>query len=687
MNEFKGANQIARPSFKHVLRILSLGVLALLPLVCRAGQDDAHYKLLNGIDVVFDEKQPESERSIPSEWLKEAAAAKVSISLEFAIIQDSVDCESTVFEKKVNFEHCDFVSYVNFTYATFKDGCAFTHASFDSSVDFDSASITGTAAFDDVGFERGLECDGATINGEFTFQDCYPLKTNVVFSFINVSFLQAARFSYCEFSGPANFIGASFSGDVTFDTCHADRDCDFKEARFMHTVSFNDVHFAGDLRFSGANLAKDLMIHSGSTLDGSAWFDGTHLGGNVDLSGFLFNGPTTFENATLDGNAGFTNVVFSNVANFKTTRFSSRANFAEARFCNATSFDGARFDDVAEFPKSSFSANVNFSNSHFSRLSDFRGARFDGTALFAGVIFDGYLRFGVSDELPHFAWQFNGKADFSGSQFNSVAQFGEATFKEDLVCDFCRFSLAPQFQNVLFGRNLGLKETSFPAIYFSSTGTVRNQTQFGGCVDLRGATYQRMQTELTTLLRAVGKVIPYDRQQYTQLEKALQSVGLDDDGNAVYLERMTLEHERIRSPVHRVFDSLYRWLANYGVQPYRLVVISFVLVMLGAAVFRLPFSVSTKDDEENVKQLGQERLSWTRALLLSLRYFVPVTLPVMTRLVASDGRVALVVPLLRPIRSVSLNPAACVTFLLTLPGWILVPLGVAAVSGLLKIKP
>ncbi len=100
--------------------------------------------------------------------------------------------------------------------------------------------------------------------------------------------------------------------------------------------------------------------------------------------------------------------------------------------------------------------------------------------------------------------------------------------------------------------------------------------QFQKAVDLRGCTYDRIQVDWRSLLRRRDgneRINPYDRQPYARLEKIFRAVGQDRAADKVYLERRRVERQRmfIQAPLSWLGDLLYKWIANYGVRPYRLI--------------------------------------------------------------------------------------------------------------------
>ncbi|MFA6546015.1 MAG: hypothetical protein WCS99_16465, partial [Limisphaerales bacterium] len=122
---------------------------------------------------------------------------------------------------------------------------------------------------------------------------------------------------------------------------------------------------------------------------------------------------------------------------------------------------------------------------------------------------------------------------------------------------------------------------------------------------------------------------------------------------------------------------------NYGIRPYRLLVFAAVLVWLGALVFQLPGAVVRKDKPAGESQ-SASRLSRWDALALSMCYFLPVEFPLEEQWLAGTTSLQVHIPLIK--KPVRLRPAAIANFVLRTSGWIIVPLTLAAVTGMLKVS-
>ncbi|MFD8652329.1 pentapeptide repeat-containing protein [Streptomyces mirabilis] len=129
---------------------------------------------------------------------------------------------------------------------------------------------------------------------------------------------------------------------------------------------------------------------------GRARFDGARFDGEADFADATFNGPAEFDGA-----------VFTDYGRFKAAHFESTSSFAGVQFSEA-SFENAVFVSATRFMHAKFQYDSRFMRAQFSDLAIFVMARFGGVVSFEGSVFT--------------------EARFSGTRFENIADFSNATF-------------------------------------------------------------------------------------------------------------------------------------------------------------------------------------------------------------------------------------------------------------------
>jgi hypothetical protein len=276
-------------------------------------------------------------------------------------------------------------------------------------------------------------------------------------------------------------------------------------------------------------------------------------------------------------------------------------------------------------------------------------------------------------------------ARFWGAKVEGAAEFNGCEFRGSSNFTYLEVKGAATFLGVRFEESVILAGARFGVLSF---GDDEHTATLTGSINLLGCTYESIDNAWRTLL---PKIAPFDRQPYNQLERFLRSRGRDREAGEVYLERRKCERalakrevmgrgtafrERLQALPHLASEVTQWVLFQYGVRPVRLLVVTGVFIMVGLFVFATPGAVEPREIRAPgtaVRDFTKTPLSLYEALGFSLRTFIPIVeLPVGTRWVPSST------PLWGTAVTVDAYASAH-----RLAGAILVPLGVAALTGLL----
>jgi uncharacterized protein YjbI with pentapeptide repeats len=327
-----------------------------------------------------------------------------------------------------------------------------------------------------------------------------------------------------------------------------------------------------------------------------------------------------FSHAVILGAAIFTDVVFDGDAAFVSTHFHGQARFERVRFGGPANFRGARFGGTAMF-RAEFAERSDFAMAHFASVADF------GAASDAGWEIDGH----VSEASSRFV-----DLDLSYAEFAGDVQLQGARIRDRLVLRQCVVGslLLPQGFAALPDR-----------------------------IDLRGCRYGHIEVDAVDLT-GHERLQPHSAQPYADLERVFRKMGDAATADRIYLAGCRAERKyRWKTRNGAWLSSVVYWgLANYGVRPYRLIAYSAALLV----VFTLYFSHLGTLEHEPIR--GAARVAYDASLSeafgVSLREFFPVDLPILKQVAPG------------PIDW----PAAILKFF----GWLLVPLGLASVTGILR---
>lgn len=559
-----------------------------------------------------------------------------------------------------------------------KDSGTFRRVSFHYDANFWNASIKGAARFDAAHFGGRADFEHVQVGRRAYFDAAGPAQKPV-----SARFCAGVNFIDADIEGTVSFEGACFEGDADFerlttggslyfrsyvpDAPEADGPADgaggggvIVPVRFERSVRFHGCQTRSNVEFGGAQFVAAPPTKNGAAEKDEANFARMVVGGSFSLrprsgtdAAARFEKKAVFTGVEIKGRAWFSGASFVAPADFTGMHVHGNAHFdhwqspegGEARG------EGAAAAEAGERQRRTGSAA-------FHDVADFNSATFDNRVSFEGVVFER-------------------KADFTGVRGAGEVNFEGAKFKSDAVFREARFS-SLRFDRRRRRRSglllivaawlwaLRRGRASYTK-YRRQRADARAQTrQFRGAVDLRGCVYDRIEVKLRSLLRRVKAaenedLHKYDRQPYTQMSKALRAVGDDRRAEFVYVKQRIRELVLTWNRLLRDLRSLLLWrafrdlanllldlllwaVAQFGVQPERLLVISFVVVAVGARVFSFKDAVQyrepdpaqpptativTRDREPwtlavNAREKNTTTLGWHDSLRLSVSQFLPV---------------------------------------------------------------
>jgi len=607
---------------------------------CPAVRSCAEQRLRAGLTVKFppwrvaESRAELAARTIPSKWIRaliKSESIRVPIDVENAVIVGSLNLDSVVAKRKVSLINCRILGNASFAFATFSESANFTGTRF-----FRVANFNGTQA------ARDFRLTESEFQGDAFFQDLHVHES-------------------------LNAQGAQFNGVADFSRAEID-----KSAFFDRETDNRCAVFSGMAKFQGMDV-RDSAVFKCSRFLADVTFENLKVGGSAFFDeGVEFKGKATFLLAHIRQNAVFLGAKFRQESHFDWARFDGAASFWDQKH-SPTEFDG-----VVHFSSAVFGADAIFQDAYFAVFAGFDDVEFDGAADFSGAQFKGGVDF-TGARLPRGALfsrtKFWGPANFSQIVADRDCKFGEAEFNNAAV-----FREA-QARVVFFG------EPSSAGLETPTVSSLSQTTKFEGPVDLRGFTYDRIYVNRRDLFKWIA---PYDRQPYTQMEQALRKTGADDEADDVYVERRTVEGSRISfwpQPLGWLWDRSYKWIANYGILNWQLIVFAASLLIMGTTFFSQPGMVELKKADNKQEPLcyflpvAPVCLAWHQALAFSFHEFVPLSLPIADKWIPSATGLQFKIP--HTDRLLTLNPTLISTILRS-AGWIIVPIAVAALSGLLR---
>ena len=635
--------------------------------------------LLRGQPVIFSQDATDDLRTVPAKLIEEAVLKSKKVEIWNAVISGQLRLTNRQISQEIRLVRCT-LSGSDFSFSTFESGLTLSGTSFSGPVNFRSAV-----------FNHGVRLSSTHFGGkQNTF---YNIQVKGNFLARRAHFSGIADFADARFGPDVDFTGAVFE-DSSFNSAKIDGSGHFVEATFTGAVEFSNIAAEHDLEFDYSQF---------NSAENTAWFDGLKVGGDLVCRSAVFAGDTRFVGGHVCGGATFERTQFRNDASFESMKVDSDLILEDAILTGKANFVAMKIEGTGIFRRARFlsARKTRFDISHFADGVIFQGVYFRGKVDFLNVHIGLNARFNgaVFDDVARFeAAKFMGLAEFKSGEWDNIIYLGPVC--TNLTFDHARFEQDACFDDAVFNGNVSFRDTAFRAIYFSESGEVihhsQRKEQFQGEIDLRGCTYNQIQANWESLLnfgrvsesrfdRFIRRRItfwkpiryrqqPYNRQPYKQLESFFSASGQPEIADEIYLERRRIERKqkRHKNLLRWLADLLfYAGLARYGVRPLRLIVLSVILLVAGTSYFSHPHAARAKEKDAPPPYA----LSHLQAFQLSLHQFLPVEIPMGDQWVpapeASED-------------TLEIRPSTFATILLKLPGWILVPLGLAALTGLLR---
>lgn len=575
--------------------------------------------------------------------------------------------------------------------------------------EFYDVKVNGTADFSGTYFRSGAAFDRTVVDGRWLFgcAECGPgsRRRRLTVARDAVSMIDTVVNGIANFEGVRLLAGGNFNrlriksnlfvraftrgarlwrprlgpGTTFLEAC-VEGTADFNGAQFDGVV-FSRMKVGGDAFWSGVVApetapGRALPGYATTAFTGAAWFDSVRIEGSARFSGAAF---TTVPPVDPDDRE------------VRFYRLSVGRDLVCGPFARGRVWVKARFDRP-----------VSFTRVHVGGNADFFATEFSAPAQFESMHVHGHARFRPTtkpDTPPtEVAPVFHADARFWGARIEGALECNGCVFEGR--SDFATVSVAGylDFVTSRFERDLTLAQSRLSTLRLGS-GETEAVFADDARVNLKGCTYTALDGSWKNLLT---RLEPFDRQPYSELERVLRQAGHEREAGEVYLTR------RRREGKQAIRDLRQRGLANrltalaqvlshgvqwgvfrYGVRPFRLFVGTALIVALGAWVFSQPGAVVERDAPAAQRPAGRrapeppaapardyttQPLSAAESFGYSLRLFIPIVeLPVGARWLPS--------PLARAGRTrLTVEAYASVH---RLAGAILVPLGVAALTGLL----
>jgi len=597
---------------------------------------------------------------------------KCGIEIIDCDFRDEVDIASCEFEQLVNLSNTRFdkafvggglrtvyKSGLICDNAQFKGGATFSQVSCEGKASF-NAAIFGVesdasradhgkvASFESAMFGTALDCEAAIFwiganfqsvqsKGYGNFEKAAFKNQETVVTFEFASFGTVFSCTGAVFRQGVNCEGLKCGGHGFFESArfeHEKADVSFRAASFGGALNCGKTQFKGPVNFNGFECRYGSFRSARfRNKDSKADFTYASFAIGIDCDFASFRGPTTFNSLQCGG-----------VAHFKRNQFWHRKS-------------------PATFRASSIARAINFPRSCFWGSADFREVTCKGVANLTKCKFKGAE-----------------PVDFSFSSFGVNVDFTDTHFAAGAILKSTEVASALTLKDTIFEKSIDFNKAQIGSLKIEAyrpfpKGGVDFRDSRIGVFDLPGQTWEEMLD--------CQDPQKFTRDTYLQLEAYYKDIGNEYAARKVYLAGRNALRERAKTKGNNVHwsagnwvnDSILKWLTGYGVQTWRLMIVVGLLLAVSIPIFWSSDSLkakpqATKAAPANSPQPSPEppaKPTRLERLVYPLEIFVPVV-----KLDVADNWQP--IPDWRRVYSIFYR----------ICGWLLIPLLVASIAGIVK---
>jgi uncharacterized protein YjbI with pentapeptide repeats len=439
----------------------------------------------------------------------------------------------------------------------------------------------------------------------------------------------------CRFQGPANFGGCEFKKSLTLKQAVFSQMANFYRLKVGLDAFLAEAVFDGPVDFGGATIDGQLVLAGARFADKSreANFNGFSAGQSLSLKNAVFEGGVDFTGAKLGGGLNAKGARFAGLdqrVSFNGVKVAQSASFLNAVFQGPVDLGGAEisgefFADGARFESSVQKVSLNglkvgprasFDGTVFKGPVDFSMASIAGILIFSQARFDNKERppnfFGLKVDQHAFFMEtaFQGGVSMVGTSFKNLMLSGSAdsplTYREvnldgavvdysliigDLNLDTLQASRLQVkgpaiLKKVKISRKADLRDSSFYSLKMMDVTWPANPEE----VWPEGLTYQSVSAgegpQDWQKLLAWLNYSRMDTRGYRQLEDFFQHGGYKDRAVTVYIQGNRREVlQKWWHPGNLATLIFWDGLAGYGKKPARTLWVSLLIVLIGTIFF------------------------------------------------------------------------------------------------------
>ena len=514
-----------------------------------------------------------------------------------ATIEEPIDVTNAQIPWEVWLDYCQFMSAVTFKGASFRGLVSVRNSTFKANADFNSMKVGGAAFFRQTGFEGRVDFGFADIASSFEADEAqFNDKEN------------EANFAAMKVGGLVFFRRAVFQGPVNFGSARIEMNFEANEARFNdkqhvanfnsmkvgHTAFFTKAVFEGPVNFGAAEFGSNFEADDAQFNDKQHEADlaAMKVGGMASLRRTVFEGPVNFVSADIASSC------VADEAQFRSKEYG--ANFNSVKVGHTAFFRKALFAGPVDFGAAEFASNFEAQEAQFTNDKEtvWLCMKCGRTAFFTGATFAGPVSLADSNLLDLMIGEMkSGAAPIPQLDLSRTLIKRQLQIKKVGVRDFIATSLHVEgpadFTGINVEQSADLSDSDFAALDLSRSNWPKDAKNFriqGMNFRIQGMNYKYLRAAENesdshrALLKLAGQAT-YNADVYGNLEAFFKRQGYSVDADRAFIAGKRRERSEYLSGSRWFGSLLIDWLVGYGRRPWKAGVPCAFFVGLGCLLF------------------------------------------------------------------------------------------------------
>ena len=366
---------------------------------------------------------------------------------------------------------------------------------------------------------------------------------------------------HCQFNKNVTFYRASFAEFVSFENGAFKAEANFQSMKVGGDASFNNAVFDGPVNFVGADISSNFQANGArfQNKEQGANFNSIKVGHTAFFSNVVFDGPVNFIAADIASNFEAFNAQFKNMATFNSMKVGGHALFNNAVFEGLTDFSFANI-------VGSFAAG----EAQFKNMATFTSLKVGGNTYFQKAIFDGPVDFIM--------------AEF-GSWYGQEAKFQNK--EQRAIFDSLKVRGDAYFTDAVFEGPVSFDYADFAWLDLSSSFRPTAAAPF----HMQGMSYKYIRAvpdnepESHKALLKLADQSVYTADVYSRLEEFFLRQGYRNDADRAFIAGKRRERKENLHGMYWLGSWLLDGLVGYGRRPWQAGIPCAALVALGCILF------------------------------------------------------------------------------------------------------